>query len=291
VRALLRAEWLRQRRRPDVWILPIAALALVALGWYWGLTGAERNLLDVPPDFPQPSPEAIAEARAPFAFPATFHGMVGSAFLAFIAAVHFGASWTGSEFMRGTIRNIFLAYPTRVGFFAARLLALAGLLAIIVVGMVALSFLLPTLAGVTPAGQGSVPSAIGLLGYAAVIWFSLWFLALVATVVAVLLRNGAAAVLIVLIYALLELFVVNAGFWRDVGQLAWLPQLLPGGRLLHAVVDVAAATGFAPEPQPGDPNVGPIIVPPLVGAAILAGWLAALLAALVLRVRSMDIGE
>jgi ABC-type transport system involved in multi-copper enzyme maturation permease subunit len=290
MRALLRAEWLRQRRRPDLWVLPIVTVVIAAVGWYVGLTGSQ-DALQGPPGFPPPSDAAIAAARDPYAFPAAFHSLVGSAFLAFIAAVHFGASWTGSEFVRGTIRNIFLAFPTRLGFFVARLVALAALFAVIVAVLVAESFLLPLAGGVSPSGQVPAPTPAGLVVYAVAVWASLLFLVLVATTVAVLLRSGAAAVLVVAVYVVLELFVSSLPLWRQVGTLAWIPELLPGGRLIRAVIDVATATGFAPTPQPGDPTGRPVDVPPLIGLAILGAWVVVFAVVLLRRVRAMDILE
>lgn len=288
---LLRAEWLRQRRRLDLWLLPIAVLATAAWGWYTGLTAAERSL-EMPPGFPVPPDldEQIARLRDPYAFPSSFHAMVTSAFLGFVAVVHFGASWTGSEFARGTIRNIFLVHPLRLPFFAVRLLALAFLTLLVVLGLVAVSAILPILLGVTSTGTVPVPSPPGLAAYAAMAWFALWFLALGATTVALLLRSAASAILVIFIYVLAELIVANAPIWRDVGRLAWLPQLLPIGRIVHALGDVAVATGFTAAPT-GDASGPPVVVPAPLGLAILAAWTALLLATLVWRVRTMDIGE
>jgi hypothetical protein len=197
MRSLLRAEWLRQRRRPDLWLLPIAALAIAAFGWQSGIASAERLSFDggAPPiDLDH----VLAQLRDPFLFPAGFHTLVAGGFLAFIAAVHFGASWTGSEFLRGTIRNVFLVHPTRLGFFAARLVALALVALVVVAGLVILSAVLPTVRGVVGSGEAVPPSLLGLAGYAAAVWFVLWFLSLAATTVAALLRSGSSAILVIL---------------------------------------------------------------------------------------------
>lgn len=291
MRSLLRAEWLRQRRRPDLWLLPLATLAIAAFVWQTGLASADNGLAypagGAPPDLAQ----QLARLRDPYLFPASFHVIVTGSFLAFIAAVHYGASWTGSEFERGTIRNVFLVHPTRLPFFAARLIALGLLALAIVVGLVAVAAMMPAIRGVVGSGEAVPPSLAGLLAYGAAVWFALWFLALAATTIAALLRSGASAVLVVFIYVLAELAVANAPFWRDLGQLAWLPQLLPGGRVLRALGDVAAATGFTQASAAGDPNAPPIVVPSGLGLAIVGAWTLILLAVLVRRVRSMDIGE
>lgn len=292
MRPLLRAEWLRQRRRPDLWLLPIAALAIAAWGWQTGLWSAENSLV-LPPDFPVPPDldQQLAALRDPFAFPASFHAVFTTAFLAFIAMVHFGSAWTGSEFVRGTIRNIFLVHPTRLPFLAARLGALALLALVIVVGLVMLAAILPALRGVASSEAASPPSLAGLATYALAAWFTLWFLALAATTVAVLVRSGASALLVIFLYVLVEVVVANAPIWRDLGQLAWLPTLLPAGRLIHALGDVATATGFT-QPNPGgDPNATAVVVPPEVGLAIVGAWTVVFLVLLSWRVRSMDIGE
>jgi len=291
MRSLLRAEWLRQRRRPDLWLLPLAILAIAVFGWQTGLASAENSLNypagEAPPDLAQ----QLARLRDPYLFPASFDSVVTGGFLAFIAAIHYGSSWTGSEFVRGTIRNVFLVHPTRLPFFAARLIALGLLALVIVLGLVIVAAVMPAIRGVVGSGEAIPPSLAGLLAYATAVWFALWFLALAATTVAALLRSGASAVLVIFIYVLAELVVANAPFWRDLGQLAWLPQLLPGGSVLRALGDVAEATGFTQASTANDPNASPIVVPPEIGFAIVGAWTVILLAVLVRRVRSMDIGE
>jgi hypothetical protein len=199
--------------------LPLAALAIAAFGWQTGLWSAE-NSQQYPSDFPPPDlDQLLARLRDPFLFPASFHAVITGGFLAFIAVVHFGASWTGSEFARGTIRNVFLA-PTRLpssppghrpgaadlrdrGWSSSRRSS-------------------------RPSASSEVarasPRRRGLAAHAAAVWFTLWFLALATTVAA--LRSGASHPRD-LVYVLAELVVANAPFWRDVGQPARLPQLLP----------------------------------------------------------------
>ncbi len=292
MRSLLRAEWLRQRRRPDLWLLPIMVLAIAAWGWHTGLVSAE-NSLTFPPDFPVPPDldEQVARLRDPYAFPTSFHAILTTGFLAFIVMVHYGASWTGSEFVRGTIRNIFLVHPTRIPFVVARLIALALLSLVIVLGFVAVAAIMPALRGVVSSSSATPPSLGGLATYAFAAWFALWFLALAAMTVAALFRSGATAILVIFIYVLAELVVTNAPLWRDLGQLAWLPALLPAGRLIHLLGDVAGTTGFTQPSTGGDANGPAIVVPPEVGLAIVGAWTAVLLAVLVWRVRTMDIGE
>lgn len=291
MRSLLRAEWLRQRRRLDLWLLPIAVVAIAVFGWQTGLTSAE-NSLNFPADYPVPPDldQLLAAMRDPYAFPTGFHAVVSGGFLAFIVMVHYGASWTGSEFLRGTIRNVFLVHPTRLPFFVARLAALALLAVVIVTALVAVAAILPAVRGVVASGATPLPSLAGLVAYAAAVWFVLWFLALAATTVAVLLRSGASAILVIFVYVLAELVVANLPVWRDLGQLAWLPALLPAGRLIRALNDVATTTGFTQPSPGGDPNVT-IVVPPELGLVVVGAWTLLLLAALVGRVRSMDIGE
>lgn len=291
MRSLLRAEWLRQRRRPDLWLLPIAALAIAAFSWQTGLSSVERSLSFEGGTPPIDLDHVLAQLRDPFLFPTSFHTLVAGGFLAFIAAVHYGASWTGSEFMRGTIRNVFLVHPTRLGFFVARLVALALVALVVVAGLVVLAAVLPALRGVVGSGEAVPPSLLGLAGYASAVWFALWFLALAATTVATLLRSAASAILVILAYVVAELLFVNAPFWQDAGQLAWLPQFLPGNRLLAGLADVAEANGFTQDTGVIDPSAVAVVAPPALGLAIVGAWAVVLLVVLFWRVRSMDIGE
>ncbi len=134
-------------------------------------------------------------------------------------------------------------------------------------------------------------SAGGLLAYGAAVWFVLWFIALAATTVATFVRNGGVALLIVFIFAVIDLIVGNLTIWRDTGLLAWLPQLLPVGRLVRFMDDASIATGFSQADIQADQTRAAITVPPLVGTAIVAAWTALLLVALFVRVRRMDIME
>jgi hypothetical protein len=267
MRSLLRAEWLRQRRRPDLWLLPVVVVLAAAWGWHTGLTAAEHSL-DMPPGFPVAPDEEVAKLRDPYAFPAGFHAILTGGFLAFIAMVHYGASWTGSEFVRGTIRNIFLVHPARLPFIAVRLAALAMLALVFVVVFVAVAAAMPALRGIAPSPAATPPSLAGLAVYAVAGWFALWFLALGATTLSVVLRSAASAILLIFGYVLAELVVGNAPIWQEVGQLAWLPELLPVGRLLQGLTDVAVATGFS-QASAGEASP-PVIVPPVVGLVILA---------------------
>src|SRR5450759_927246 len=178
MRSLLRAEWLRQRRRLDLWGLLAGVVVLTLLGYFSGLANGIQY--SGPPGEPVP-PDVLGQdalLRNQYTFPAsiaTLLGMTGvGSFLLYLAGLYLGASWTGLEFSRGTIRNVVLARPGRVAFFAARLVALAAALGVFVV-----------------------------------------VLALAGTLAATLTRSGGGAVLLVVVYLIAELVIANLGFWRE----------------------------------------------------------------------------
>lgn len=294
MRPLLRAEWLRQRRRLDLWGLLAGIVLLAVLGYFSGL--ANRIQFSGPPGEPVPPELLVQDAllRNQYTFPTSFRTLLGmtgvGSFLLYLAALYLGASWTGLEFSRGTIRNVVLARPGRVAFFAARLVALAAALGVFVVVLVALATVLPALAGVAWTGETAPPNLGGALVYAAAVWLVLLALALAGTLAATLTRSGGGAVLLVVVYLIAELVIANLGFWRDAGALGWLPQLLPGVRIGGLAGAADAAAGFqAPYAPQADP--GALVMPPLVGAAIAAGWGITVVAALVRRVSRMDLSE
>ena len=294
MRSLLRAEWLRQRRRLDFWGLLVGIVVLTLVGYFSGL--ANRIQYFGPPGEPVP-PEVLAQdalLRNQYAFPSsiqTFLGLTGfGSFLVYLASVYLGASWTGLEFTRGTIRNIVLARPGRVAFFAARLVVLAAALGLIVVILVTLAAILPALAGVAWTGDTAPPNLGGALLYAAVVWLILVTLALAGTLAATLVRSAGAAVLVLVVYLLAEAAVANLAIWRDAGTLGWLPQLLPAVRTGGLAAAAEAAAGFQ-LPFASQPDPAALVMPPLLGLAISTGWGILIVAVLVRRVSRMDLTE
>ncbi len=294
MRSLLRAEWLRQRRRLDLWGLLIGIVLISLLGYFSGL--ANHIQYFGPPGEPIPPEVLVQDAlmRNQYTFPSsirTFLGLTGvGALILYLAGLYFGASWTGLEFTRGTIRNVVLASPGRIAFFAARIVALAVLLAVACAVLVALAALLPVLAGVAWTGEIAQPGIGGGLLYAVAIWLILVVLALTGTLAATYTRSGGGAVLVVAAYLIGEGVVANLGFWRDIGALGWLPQLLPGVRIggLASAADTIAGFQAPFESQP-DPSA--LAMPPLVGLAIAAAWAILIATALARQVSRMDVPE
>ena len=114
--------------------------------------------------------------------------------------------------------------------------------------------------------------------------------ALAGTLAPTFTRNGAGAMLLLLVYLNAALVVANLAFWRDAGVLGWLPQLLPGVRIGGLAVAAEAAAGFQ-VPYAPQPDSAALVLPPLVAAAIAAGWVVVMSAALVRRVSRMDLIE
>lgn len=235
---LVRAEWLRLRKRRDLWIVGLALLGLSIPAYFSGLANAQAvNAGGIPPDLP---PDVIEQIRAQsleqlaiYAFPMSIGTVVQNAQIILLALVaYLAAAVTGAEFGYGTIRTSLVAHADRRGFVVVRLMALA-LVAVLLIGLLAvLGILLPVLAAwtgtslpqVVDSDSGRVAGWLGasLLATLLVIGLaSLWV---------VLVRNAAIALVLTIAYVLIEGTMVGL-IVRLAGEEALLRWLLPAADL------------------------------------------------------------
>lgn len=298
---LMRAEWLRLRKRRSLQVIvlavPVLALfffvtgfgsvyeqppfdvesyrqELIANGYVEGLPPDEADaLLDQEVDFAlqndELSRQGTAYERTTYAFPASLVRILGYGTFALLALILLTATSLGDEFGWATIRTSLLASSHRWQLLSVRLFGLAAIAVVIFGSLLLLGAILPIILGVASYQLvAQPPFDIGALlvlvaGYLVAAAAAIGFAALTT----VLVRSGALTLVAVLVYATVEIGVLVAlsrfPEFGPEGELAWLPTVLPI-RGLTEITNVAgrAATGLAS--YPGEPvarSLDPTILP------------------------------
>ena len=301
MRGLMRAEWLRVRKRRSLQVIvlavPVLALfffvtgfngiyeqppfdaesfrqELIDSGYVEGLPPEEADaLLDQEVEFAlendELSRQGTAYERTTYAFPASLVRILGYGTFVLLALILLTATSLGDEFGWATIRTSLLASSHRWQLLSVRLLGLV-VIAVATFGvLLVLGAILPIILGV--AGYPLVaqpPFDVGALlvllaGYLVAATAAIGFAALVTLLV----RSGALTLVAILVYATAEigLLVAMSRFpeFQPEGELAWVPTLLPV-RGLTEITNVAgrAASGLAS--YPGEPvarNLDPTVLP------------------------------
>ena len=315
--SLLRADWLRIRRRWDVWIIVLGIPVLTLLSYVAGASSSGNASVqfsgDVPADVKAQALAQEAAMRAfqalPYQFPRSIVTMASGAMLWLVVGAAFlAASMLGSEFSWGTIRNVALFRPDRLRYLAARLVWLAGLVLAIFVAVAALGAIAPALVRVDPGNpaaltpdvisSGMVPpgptGAVGL-GGALLVAGALFCVALagmaLAGLAALKFRSAASGLLVAGIYAIVEGIGASLLMSRATGDLRYVPQMGLTIRLAALLGDAQTAAGLTTSEGGQSSNPGWVSLPPLVGAAILAVWLAGLVGLWFVVLRRADIDE
>ena len=315
--SLIRADWLRIRRRWDVWIIVLGIPALGLLGYFSGAMSAGNNQIqtvgDVPPEFQLQlagqNAALHAFAALPYQFPRSIATMVeGTAMWLLLGAAYLAASLLGNEFSWGTIRNVALIQPGRLRYLAVRLASLVALVLVAFVAVSALGAIAPAIIRVDPGDPSALtqdPSSFGMLQYvpsapvtiggALIVVGSLFCVALAGMALVGLasltFRSAASGILVAGAYVVVEGIAAALVMSRATGDLRYLPQLGLTMRLAGLVQDAQVAAGLSS--AAGNPASSPgwVALPPLAGAAILAVWLCGLLALWFLVLRRADINE
>ena len=315
--SLMRADWLRIRRRWDVWIIVLGIPALALLAYVAGAASAGNVHVfssgDVPPELQAQISAQEAALRAfsalPYQFPRSIATMVeGATMWLVLGAAFLAASLLGSEFSWGTIRNVALFRPDRLRYLGARLAWLVGLVLVAFVAVTALGAIAPAILRVDPGDPSAltqdpsyfgmlqyVPSAPVTIGGALLVAASLLCLALagmaLAGLAALKFRSTASGILVAGIYAIAEGILASLWMSRAAGDLRYVPQMGLTIRLSALLGDAQVAAGMSAGSGGQTSSAGWVALPPLVGAAILAVWLFGLLGLWFVVLRRADIDE
>jgi hypothetical protein len=313
---LLRADWLRIRRRWDVWIIVLGIPALGLLAYVTGAMSAGNNQIqisgDVPPEFQLQIAAQAAAQKAfqalPYQFPRSIATMVGGATMWLsLGAAYLAASLLGNEFSWGTIRNVALFQPGRLRYLGARLTWIVALVLVAFVAVTALGAIAPAIIRVDPGDPSALtqdPSSFGMqfvppgpvtIGGALIVVGSLLCVALAAMALvglaALTFRSASSGFLVAGIYVVVEGIAAGLVMSRATGDLLYLPQLALTMRLTALVQDAQVAAGLGAGGGGPTTTTGWVALPPLVGVAILAVWLCGLLGLWFVVLRRADIAE
>jgi ABC-type transport system involved in multi-copper enzyme maturation permease subunit len=328
--ALLRADWLRYRRRLDFWIIAIAVCILGSVTFlaayhndvtdpFWptaaeirqdvlgstSFEGMTQTEIDQQIDqmvagqvaqYDQQRAEfeanqAIAlQKYDPAESPFTF---LGSALAPIIALVLVGSLAIGDEFRYGTVRTSLLAAGNRRRFLAARLVSLL----VMTVGLFVALAMLGAIFGLGLRAAGAEVSAVTtpVDPASALAWFAAQILTTMVVIalgsaLTLLLRSGAMTLLLIVVITLAELFVAALPIFRQGEFLSGVPQVF----LWNAIRTLTSRLGFdshAVALRGGDLPPVAIDLPLAVVVAIAAAWGLLFLLVADRRLRTMDVVE
>lgn len=265
---LARAEWIRLRSRGDLWLVGLGVVALTIVGYVSGIaTPADVNFVppgeEVPPDLIRQWEAQARETLALHAFPNSIeNGLQGGRILIYLVVAYLAAAFTGADFDYGTIRTSLVARGDRRGFIVVRLASTLVVALVLIAIVVALSIVMPFIAAALGTDFPEVPSAdlgsiAGMLG---AVVATVAFLIGLATLIAILSRSAAIAVVLTLVYAFGDT-AVSGLITQVAGEgsaVRWVPPLTNAQLLFER------ATGSTVGPQ----------WPTLVGGALAIAWIA-----------------
>jgi ABC-type transport system involved in multi-copper enzyme maturation permease subunit len=234
---LLRAEWLRLRKRRDLWLVALALLGLSIPAYVSGVSSALNNGGPFPTDFPPDAIDQIKEqARQEllrYAFPTSIGTVIQNGQILILALLaYLAAAITGAEFAYGTIRTSLVAHADRRGFLIVRLAAMTMAAIVLVALLVVLGALLPLGAALLGTSLPAVtdPNTGGLAGFVGVTLLATCFVIGLTTLWAVLIRNAAIALVLTIAYALIE-GAITGLIVRLAGEESLVRWLLPVANL------------------------------------------------------------
>jgi ABC-type transport system involved in multi-copper enzyme maturation permease subunit len=267
---LLRAEWLRLRKRRDIWLVALALVALSIPAYLSGVSNALNPVGQIPADFPPDVVDQIKEqARQDllrYAFPLSIGTLVQNGQILILALVAYvAAAVTGAEFAYGTIRTSLVAHADRRGFLIVRLVAMTVAALLFIGLLVVLGALLPlgaVLLGTSLPGVAD-PDIGSLAGLVGATFLATCFVIGLTSLWAVLVRNAAIALVLTIAYVLIEGAVVGL-IVRIAGEESLIRWLLPVADLQLLFTRVGGG-------GPGDAMPTPLAIS--IGVAwVLATW-------------------
>lgn len=269
---LVRAEWLRLRKRRDLWLVLIALVALSIPAYFSGLANAGNIGIgpgeDLPPDILAQIDEQMRLQRMMYAFPLSIGTVVENGQILLLALVaYLAAAITGADFAYGTIRTSLVARADRRGLIVVRLAGVAAAGLLLIGSLVMLGTVLPVIAVLAGSDLPAVtqPHAGELLGLLGAAILASFFVVGLTTLFALLVRNAAIALVLTIAYVFVEgavvgLLVERLGYESP---FRWLPP----------VADLQLLFGLARDPTAGANVPIPLAIAAGVTWAVLA-WAA-----------------
>jgi ABC-type transport system involved in multi-copper enzyme maturation permease subunit len=292
---LIRADWLRLRRRKDLWIV-LAALAALTTISYWGPLSSIDSHYGFDPSQPVPA-EVLAQMaaeRAQFAFPQSLLTVLASGQIFALGLIAFATAGTlAAEFVYGTVRTSLVASSNRRAFLGVRLGAMA-LFALLLVGVVVVVGAVMPLIGLATGADLPGGQAIDAAGFAALLGSLLLFALLVigvASVLTVIFRNSGIALVLMFAYVLLENVVVSR--WAaETTPVAAALRLLPSSDLQLLLQAARSAAHPVALPFNGPSQALPPGTPATIWLVLVGiGWASLFLATAVALFHRADINE
>jgi ABC-type transport system involved in multi-copper enzyme maturation permease subunit len=331
MRALLHADWLRFRRRKDLWIIGIGILILSGVTFLaayrtdstdpqWPTPAQIREEVMTFSDFSGMTPEEaaaqidlmVADATAQYesakeeserqqAFALQKYDlsqavftMLGSATAPIVALVLISTLVVGDEFRFGTIRTSLLAAGPRRRFLAARVISLFVMTVGLYLAVILLAALLALVLRLVGA-EVTAPTTPVDLG-SGIAWLGAVVLATMVIIslglaLTVLLRSGALPLLIVVIAALTELFVAALPIFAPNEFLSGVPQVFLLRNIRMLTGSLGMDTHAVALSDTGEMPYQAFVVPMVGIAAVIAAWGILFLVIADRRLRTMDVVE
>jgi ABC-type transport system involved in multi-copper enzyme maturation permease subunit len=266
----LRGEWLKLRKRPAVWLLGGVLLTLVVLLTY----GLLFLIVVTRPGSVQVGGggvDALKQAMYPTNFVVAVLSGGGGGFGGAVALI-LGALTFGSEYGWATLKTIFTQRPARLEVFAAKLLALAAVLAVYDLAIFTAGALVSALVGAYFGHLTPWPSLLSVLEGVLAGWLILAFWASLGTALAVLFRQAGLAIGLGLVYSL----AVEGILFGLLGQFDWMKNVekaFPGanGTALIQTLSTRPRSPQNPEPTVGALQAIVVLLAYLVIFAAVSG--------------------
>lgn len=246
---MLRAELLKVRRRPAVWVCFAILMALVVFLGY-----LLPYLI-----FTHTKPPATPRATIDYAvlkqglYPLHFHqnSMNGGSQLGGVLALIIGVLVQGSEYGWSTVKTVFTQGPRRWQVLAARLAVLSGLMLLMAAVLLGLGALTSAaLAGVDGRSL-AFPDAVTIVKAVLAMWLVFDFWALFGFALATLFQQSALAIGLGLAYALVIEALIFGLADQFVGTASkQIHQWFPLNNMTFLVRGFGPATGAVPEAPP-----------------------------------------
>lgn len=279
---LLRAEWIRSRRRFDLWLVLLGAILVPSLAFLSGLHSAYSS--EDPARALHPEIGTQLEAvRLLYAFPTSILTLLDQSGWVVAATALIAASWVGADFSSGVIRNLVLVQPRRDRLLAARLLSLLSAVTVLVGGLVLAGSVLPLVVpgvGFDPSQSVSPQEVLARIGW---LWLSGASYCVLSMLITVATRSTIVGFVGSVGYFLCEGLITGTTAFHGTG-VAQVWELFLGVRLqaLAASAHVGnASAGFSSTSS----------LSPGLGVAIIVVWLVVLCAATAILFRRLEIRE